>query len=348
MKKHISMPSIKKFSDAHFNIAQKCRYDGIDEFGEAKFNNSKILPILDVEGSVKLHGTNASICYNKNEFWVQSKKQIITIEKDNVGFAFFVESSKNIFLELFKNISEEYSINNNQNTITIYGEWAGKKIQGKVAISKIDRKFFIFGIKITPYDDSKVAYWVESSILDLKKYNSIYHIKQFKVFNLKIDFNNPKPSSKIMKKMVDEVEKECPVAKYFDVLGIGEGIVFETFYLDSIFRWKLKGTEHTKRNKSNKRKINKEEEKIIDIIVEKITPEWRLSQMIEETFDIMNGGKIDIKKMGNFIKAVNQDIIKEDLDVINEANLMPKDINKRVAKVARKYLIQRLEIIDGF
>ena len=58
------------------------------------FDISKEKPTLTFNGTIKLHGTCASICYNDYNMWVQSRKQIITPLKDNAGFAFFVESKE--------------------------------------------------------------------------------------------------------------------------------------------------------------------------------------------------------------------------------------------------------------
>ena len=65
--------------------------------------------------------------------------------------------------------------------------------------------------------------------------------------------------------------------------------------------------------------------------------------MYNEVFDIINNGKADIKGMGDYIRAVINDILKEDLDIIVDAGLIPKDINKKVSDVARKWLIMKLD-----
>lgn len=69
--------------------------------------------------------------------------------------------------------------------------------------------------------------------------------------------------------------------------------------------------------------------------------DWRLEQMLDKTFDLMNGGSIDIKKMGDFIRNVVQDIMKEESNTIAEAGLEPKDINSKVSERCRLYFFAR-------
>jgi hypothetical protein len=92
--------------------------------------------------------------------------------------------------------------------------------------------------------------------------------------------------------MTNEVENECPVAKQFGVSGIGEGIVFSHMTPDGVvYRFKSKGEKHSKGPKIKKLKTvdDEKENKIIDV-VNQVTPSWRLEQMMDKTFDLMNGG----------------------------------------------------------
>jgi hypothetical protein len=72
---------------------------------------------------------------------------------------------------IHSSIPEE--INCSKETVSIYGEWAGRGIQAGVGISQLEKKFYIFGVKISPFDDSLPAYWIDSDIFDLKKYDEV-------------------------------------------------------------------------------------------------------------------------------------------------------------------------------
>jgi hypothetical protein len=344
MKKAIRMQSIKQFRNAIYNITKAARFDGFDE-NEEPIYNLNILPILKAQGTVKLHGTNASVCYNAEDgLWVQSKKNIITPEKDNAGFAFFVESKRLSFIELCQIAFTNSAIDHNNNTATIYGEWAGTGIQKNVGISQVEKSFYIFGIKISPFDDEQDSYWVDSHLFDLSKEKHIYHIKDFETFEVEIDYNTPLLSNNKMVAMVDNVEKECPVARQLGFFGIGEGIVFETSYKNKIYRWKMKGEKHAGKSKVKKaQKVDDKKLQAIIDVVEKVTPEWRLEQMYQETFDTLNGGKGDIKKTGDYLRLVIKDILKEDIDIISGAGLTPKDINSSIARKSKRWLMKKLD-----
>jgi L-fucose isomerase-like protein len=70
-----------------------------------------------------------------------------------------------------------------------------------------------------------------------------------------------------------------------------------------------------------------------------VTPEWRLSQMFDQVF-------VDeaptMRKTGDFIKAVMQDIIKEESNVIADAGYTMKDINADVVMYVKHYLTNRI------
>ena len=74
-----------------------------------------------------------------------------------------------------------------------------------------------------------------------------------------------------------------------------------------------------------------------------MTPEWRLEQMLEKTFNTLNGGLPDIKMTGQYIKNVLEDIQKEDMEFFVEAQLSLKDVNSEVSKIARNYLFKVIE-----
>ena len=347
MKKHIGFPSIDQFRTVVTNVNRRYNFIGLDENGDAIYDLTKPKPKLKFKGTVKLHGTNFGVCYNTVDgLWAQSRENIITPQSDNAGSAFFVESNKEAFLELFNQVKEKLNLDLTTNTISIYGEWAGKGIQKSVAISNIDKSMFIFGVKITPHlkdeNDKTPAYWVDSSYLRNHEHK-IYNIEDYKSYEIEIDFNYPQLSQNKIIEMTIEVEDECPVGKEFGFEVIGEGIVFSHMTESGeVYRFKSKGEKHSKASKVTTLKPV-DDAKINNIIetVNKVTPDWRLEQMLDKTFDIINGGKIDVKKMGDFIRNVIADIIKEESDTISEAGLEPKDINAKISERCRNYFFAK-------
>ncbi len=352
MKKLISFPSIDQFKTLVSNINRQYNYVGLDDKGEAIYDHSKPKPYLTLMGTVKLHGSNFSVCFNNIDgFWVQSRSNIITPQSDNAGSAFFAESKKDILLSIINEIATKYNIDLNTNTITVYSEWAGKGIQKGVGITNVEKSMFIFAVKISPIIDANdveaiknnPAYWVNSAGFRSVD-NRIYNIEDFKTYSIEVDFNTPQLSQNKIIEMTLEVEEECPVAKSFGFPNtIGEGIVFSLLKPtgERLFM-KSKGEKHAGKSKVktlhavDDEKIKKQIE-----IAEKVTPTWRLEQMLTESCDLLNGGSVDNTKLGGFIRLVINDVLKEELSVISEAGLYPKEINKHISDISRKYFFMK-------
>jgi hypothetical protein len=353
MKKHISFPSIEQFRTVVATVNRQFNFVGLDENGEAIYDHKKEKPTLTFKGTVKLHGTNAGVCFNNvGGLWAQSRENIITPDSDNAGFAFFVESNKDVFMNLINMVAKRSNVDLNDNTISIYGEFAGGNIQKGVGITNLPKSFFIFGVKVSPFpiegeDKPRTAYWVDYTDLGNSEVR-IYNIDDFPTYSLEIDFNYPELVQNKLSELTLAVEEECPVAKAFGFSGVGEGIVWSCEYKGVVHRFKCKGELHAGKSKVTTLKpvddvkINK----IINV-VNQVTPVWRMEQMLSETFDLINGGEIDIKQLGSYIKAVINDIIKEETITLNENGLEPKDIGKYVSETSRKYFFQRLNEVTG-
>lgn len=297
---------------------------------------------------ILVHNSNAGISYNNvSGLWAQSRESIITPQKDNMGFAWFVESHKDVITKLINQVQEKENVDLNYNTITIYGEWVGKGIQKGVGISSLDKSLFIFGVKISPFevdgaDKQPAAYWVDHTYLRSSE-NKIYNINDYDTYTVEIDFNYPELIQNKLVELTLAVEDECPVSKAFGHPNtVGEGIVFSAEHNGIVYRFKSKGELHAGKSKV-KILYSVDDEKIKKIIeiADKVTPSWRLAQMIEKSCNLMNGGNLERSKLGEYIRLVINDIIKEDSDIIAEAGLEPKDINKYVSEIARKYFFEQ-------
>lgn len=348
MKKMIKFPSIEQFRTIVSNVLRHFNFVGLDDAGEAIYDTTLPKPTLKFKGSVKLHGTNAAVSYNQDGgLWVQSRENIITPEKDNAGFAFFVESNRDIFNRLIAEVLIQNNLDSKENTVTIYGEWCGGNIQKNVGISNLPKSFFIFGVKISPIvadeEEAKLkpAYWVEYDYLRSPE-NKIYNILDYQTWEIDIDFNMPQLVQNKLSELTLAVEEECPVAKAFGFSGIGEGIVWTCELNGSVYRFKVKGELHA--GKSKVKTLGKVDDVKIQKsleISEKVTPTWRLAQMLENACDFMNGGTLDRSKLGNFIKLVMADVVKEEMDILVEAGLEPKDIGKYVSEIAKRYFFDQ-------
>lgn len=329
MKKHIAYPKIQQFRNIVRDVRATASYVGKTEDGDAIFDESIKQPTITFRGTVKLHGTNASVCYNYHDgIWVQSRNNIITPDSDNAGFASFIESRKDSFKRIIGFISFEHQIDITSNTIVIFGEWCGKGIQKGVAISEFEKRFFVFGIKVVPTQEDLSPYWIKTKC-HVDTIDSVFNISSFKTFKVEVDFNNPEFSQNKFAEYTNEVEEECPVSKFFGVSGVGEGIVWEAEYMGKMLRFKTKGQKHSVSNVKKVATVDIEKLNSIKEFIEYSVTENRFKQAIQEVFGI--DGYPDIKMLGDLIRWVVGDIAKEESDVMSESGLSPKDVNKYIS-----------------
>lgn len=342
-KKFIPFPKIRDYLTAVTNITHAARFVSFNEETQEPTYNNDPLPTITFTGTVKLHGTNASVCYNNVEgLWFQSRQNIITTQNDNAGFAFFAENNKDSFKYIIDQIAIDNNISLDEYTISLYGEWAGIGIQKGVGISNVDKKFYIFGVKISkPQDDEFVSYWIDSSKYSINE-NNIYNVCQFPTYSIDIDFNDYKNHVDELSSITDAIEKECPVAKYFGISGTGEGVVWVGEYKDSTYRFKVKGKKHSVVRSDKTIDVDPVKLESINAFIEYAVTDNRIDHGIQL---IYGDGIFDKSKIGEFLKWIVNDIISEEGDKLIYNNLEPKDVNKYISTKARKLLFSKLDLI---
>lgn len=325
--------NIKQFRNVIREVKTNHDYVGSDENNNPIYKHTTPYPVLTFRGTVKLHGTNAGITATKTadgiEYQFQSRENILSLEEDNAGFMRYMINCD--YQSLFNDIDFN-------KTCVIYGEWAGKGIQKKMAINQLDKFMMVFAIRI------------DGEYVDLDNYRfvknesqRIYNILDFPYFTIDIDFNKPELYQNKLIDMMLDVENECPVGKQLGVIGLGEGIVFEAFHPTTGKRYifKVKGEKHSN---SKVKKLKPVDNELINKsmgIAEQVTPSWRLEQMMNLACDTINGGFIDRKHLGTYLKMVIADVKKEDMDIINEAGLELKDVSKYISKIAKEYFFEQ-------
>ena len=328
MPTHIPYPSIEQFRNVIRNVSQRAQYKGQDDNGDPVYDYLLPKPTLKYLGNTKLHGTNFAIGHNKDkkETWFQSREQIITPEKDNAGAARFFHDKD--LSSLFDSIDA--------NEIVIYGEWIGKSIQRNVAICQLEKRMVVFDALA----DEK---WLKPE--EVKKIKnpdiSIYNIYDFPTWEIEIDFSRPEESQNKLVELTTKVADLCPVGVAFGVEGIGEGIVWRCQtegYENPKFIFKVKDERHQTSGITKLKEVDTEAIRELRELATKITPTWRLEQMLEQACDLNNGGKIDRKFIGSYLKLVNQDILKEEKDVLGELDY--SKVAGFVAQIAKQYFLE--------
>jgi len=366
MKRFITFGSIGQFRNIVKDISFSAQYIGMDEENnEAMFDKSIPFPVINAIGTEKIHGTNAGVCFsNSDGFWVQSRKNIIdapnnpnfTEAPDNADCAFFAYEKYEAWMQIIKALALHYNIDLDREIISVYFEWSGGNIQKKSALSGLDKRAIIFQhFKVSPLEpqlnnagEEVSARWLETKTthyLDDVESN-IFNIMNFPKVELEIDFNHPSIAQNKMIELVKELEKNSLVGQAFGIKqNIGEGYVFTLEFKGKIHRFKVKGEAHAKGSGKVKtlKPVDEElENKKIEFVNNIACKEFRLDQIYNEVFDVLNGGEGDIKRTGDYLKAVVTDVMKEEADIMEEQELTPKMVNGMISKVARGYMLSRV------
>jgi len=336
--KHIPWPKIGQFNQTIREVSLDTAFVGLDTNGEPIYDGTIPKPVIEFTGTVKIHGTNAGVSFNKKEgLWVQSRENIITPLQDNAGFAFFVELKKTYFEELFQELYKRFNLSDDL-TLTIFGEWAGQGIQKGVAISELVKAFYIFGLKVSKDHEDFVSYYIDTNEFTSRICEEqIYCITDFQTYNLSIDFNNPKLAQDELIKLTEEVENHCPVAKQLGVDGVGEGIVWTGKYKDKLYRFKVKGEKHSVTKAKTLAPVDTEKLKSIEAFVDYTVTENRLDQAIEKI------GSSDVSHLGDIIRWMVNDIVTEELHTLTENGLEPdKAVKGEIAKRTRLLFLSKI------
>lgn len=286
---------------------------------------------LNFTGTVKLHGTNSSILkfVDSDTLQFQSRNNILGPSKDNLDFYTSNSKYQKEFLELFKHIE---TIQKAEHYTAIYGEWCGKKIQSRVALSEIERFFVIFAVKIDDvYLDISAFKTIQNG--DIR----VYNILDFPVYNVVVDVDNPDSAIKEIQEFTQQVEKECPVGKFFGKSGTGEGIVWR---LDDCpgnvhFWFKSKGELHSMSKKKECNYDDSIEFKNARDFVDNYLTTARLNQgfdwMIEQNIPI------NLQHIKDYILWEIRDLEKEEKSSLKFGKF---DVKKLVSKQAGTFYRQ--------
>lgn len=320
MSEFVKFPSIEQFRAVVKYVRGNCDYHG------------RPYPKISFRGSTKLHGTNAGIRLEPDGTLVaQSRERDLSIESDNAGFAAFVVRNEAHIRMWFR---REACLNGSPVTV-IFGEWCGGNIQKGVALSQLPKMFVPFasgdseGILLHEAQcslEDGAEDWNRTSVSD---------------WYIDVDFSNPEAATQSLTDMTLNVEGHCPFAASRGVVGIGEGIVWSPYgqlpdtleYQRLLF--KTKGEKHGNPATSQKVKIAVSAEKVADMaaLVEKLLPQWRLNQGLEQFT------RLDVTRedTGTYLKWVATDVFKEESDTIALSGFEAKVVMAEVNKAARRF-----------
>ncbi len=293
-------------------------------------------PVVQYKSKIKQHGTNAAIVLADNTIRCQSRTAIITPQKDNVGFAAWVEKQKDQWLAL------------GHNNLVIFGEWAGQGIQKGAAVCQVPEKFFAaFGAIHT---DSNVF------ISDPDKLHSLvgsipgvyilpwHHQIEINWFHSAEQLQS---QINILNEEVKKVEDCDPwIKETFGIEGIGEGLVYYPishpgFKSFSSLSFKVKGEQHKVVKTKESVQIDPEMVKSVEEFISLVLTENRLEQGVRAVAD--GELKFEIPLLGKFIGWISQDVKKETSSELEASGLKWKDVNKPLGTKTRDWYLSKVK-----
>lgn len=322
----IKFPSIDQFRNVVKAVRADHDYQGKDAEGKAIYEHRSPYPTIYFTGTVKLHGTNASIVkYKDGPLRFQSRERELSLGSDNYNFALSM-SNKNLDF-LFDGIEFNESI-------AVFGEWCGSGVQSGVAISNLPKMFVIFAVVV----DGK---WEEQ--LQRHRWDNaqgVYGIGQFAQYGVEIDFNNPEQVQNFLVETTEEVEAECPCGAWFGVDGVGEGIVWKASYDGKFYQFKVKGEKHSVSKVKTLASVDVELVASIKEFAEKVATEQRF----EQGYSILAGaGEVTVAQTGAFLQWVNRDVLKEESDTLVASQLDFKKVAPEISKLAKVWFFKKLD-----
>ena len=320
---------IEQFRNVIRAVKSHHDFKGYDADEQPIYRHDSPYPTLHFKGTVKLHGTSSGIVlYKDGRMEYQSRERVLSITSDNAKF--FLCMSLVDVKKLFEGI--EFT-----DHVALYGEWCGGSIQKGMAITGLPNMWVLFALKI---DD---VYQDFSKYAHLKMEDKrIFNIYQFENYTMDIDFNYPEISQNKLVDLTLKVEEQCPVGKYFDKVGIGEGIVWECIEADSSrYIFKVKGEKHSSSKVKTVATVDVEAIAGMKEFVEYAVTENRLKQGIDKMIEM--GIPLEMNKTGDYLRWVYNDVIKEEMDTIVKNQIDVKKIGSFISAKARLFWLKHLD-----
>ena len=287
-----------------------------------------------IKGTVKAHGTNTSWIYRKDEGSVvcQSRNRILSHDSDQFGFWTFSQSEKvKIFMCALTSKLEATQ------EVIVYGEWVGPGIQRDVGVSNLEcKKFLIFDVMVDG-EFLEFPFWELTNFIDLFPENT-HIMSEFWSGGYILDLNNLSKCEDELIELTQKVEDQCPIAEYFDIDGIGEGIVWRYYFEGSVYRFKVKGDKHSVTMKKPAKVFDENKDKTIKAFVDYAVPQGRLLYCLDSYKESNGITEIESKDIGPFVKHVKADVFSEEMSTLKAMGLESKDVQSAIGRRASEWI----------
>lgn len=351
------------------------KHPSIEQFRNVVRSARKIVTdtqsTITFTGTVKLHGTYAAVnrtCDPTGAITADSRERVISIESDNAGFAYFTHANRETFTQMFNLIAQTYNELAKPTTqIQISGEWCGGNIQAGVGLNKLPKMFVVFGIRLIDAASGEPTIRRLPSahiknIVDQFACAEIHSVYEFKTWDVDINLYVPDVAQNKLVELVEQVEHQCPVAAQLlgitdpEVELIGEGIVWrpsdtretKPYFASSDLVFKTKGEKHSSSKVRTLKvavAIDPVKLESIEQFIEYAVNESRLDQGFDKLREL--GLEADKKHVGDYIKWMMSDVIKEESDVLVESGLTFKDVQSAIVEKTKNYYFATIQTIHN-
>ena len=283
-------------------------------------------------GTVKLHGTNSGVlCREDGTLVPQSRRQVISVKNDNMGFAKFVASHEEEIRKLAAGVRLFLHV---EGDIVIYGEWIGPGIQSKVAICGLPTKqWVVFSARKAEEHGEYLN--LANLPAAFEGGGQIFSVYDTPTWEVTIDYSDEDSKNKAVEyinEKTQEVGKRCPWAAKFGVEGIGEGIVWmpqDEHWGNTDLMFKSKTEDHKVKSKSpNKVSMDPEVLKSVTDFVDYSVTENRLRQGLDVMREL--GHSLEMKSTKHFLGWLGNDVRTECKDELEASGLEWKQVSKKV------------------
>lgn len=334
----IKFPSIGQFRDVIRQVKRKAAFMGLNEAGEPIINPAPTLPTMSFRGSVKMHGTNAAIVFQPGGTIFQSRERELTHEADNAGFYNHMAQHGDALRRIASKIESQLGlVKACDNIIAIFGEWCGGNIQAGVALNGLPKMFVVFAVQVNgQWVNIESMAWITNSAA------GIYNINQFAQFGMTIDFEHPEVAQNALGAITEQVEARCPVAALFGNEGVGEGVVWRCVDDPSSDLWfKVKGEKHSASKVKTLAAVDVEAVAAVNDFIALAVTEQRCEQGLQNL--VREQLKpFDMTSMGDFIRWIFGDVVKEEADTIAASGFDQKKLGGPIANASKKWYVAKM------
>lgn len=307
-----------------------------------------VIERIAYRGSVKLHGSNASIVCRPDRLQAQSRNREITPDDDNLGFARFVagEGPTAAVRALEAELRERVELELDR-PLVLFGEWIGPGVQKGIGVSQLpERQWVLFAIATLDEGAEHKRYFELPSLGERFADARIYSIADAPRPTLELDFRDRAAlelAADAIEQATATIDARCPWAARFGIEGCGEGLVWQPLgehFGDSELLFKSKGTRHqvaARKLKAERSSSLLDPELLasVEAFVGYAVTEPRLAQGLDTLRE--QGLTIEMRNLGAYLKWLASDIRRECAAELEHSGLEWTQVAKPVNEVAKAW-----------